>query len=61
MNDFSAGQLCFALEEFVNAMGMQAENAYRVSIGQSPAYGEEAFGKVAASISNYGSHILQGQ
>jgi len=37
----------------IEAMGMQAENQQRTNLGQSIAYGEEAFGVL---IEKYGIH-----
>ena len=50
-----------AMAAYIEAQGMIAENAYRISCGKSVAYGEEAFIKLRdslmASISNSSTRV----
>ena len=43
VNDNTVNNLTSAIAALIEAMGMMAENQFRISNGGSPAYGEESF------------------
>lgn len=50
MNSQLVGILAAIYASNARVLGMQAENAHRAACGESPAYGEEAFGIEATHL-----------
>ena len=53
-----ARQTAFILAAHARVRGMMAENQHRLSVGQSIAYGEEAFNIEAAHMENLGQSLI---